>query len=87
MLIDNAEKLSYTYNMINELHKTRKAQEEKTMTNQMIVFMERCRLMDQGVIKGTGRFVEIETDQGVRRLEEPEPIYTYKRWFEHYKFL
>lgn len=52
------------------------------MTNQMIVFMERCRLMDQGIIKGTGRFVEIETDQGVRRLEEPEPIYTYKRWQE-----
>ena len=50
------------------------------MTNKMIVFMERCKLMEDGIIGGTGRFVEIETDEGTKTLEEPEEIFTVKEW-------
>ena len=50
------------------------------MTNRMIVFMERCKLMEDGIIGGTGRFVEIETDEGTKTLEEPEEIYTVLEW-------
>lgn len=50
------------------------------MTNAMIIFMERCRLMEEGIIKGTGKFVEIETDKGMQRFEEPEEIHTYAKW-------
>ena len=50
------------------------------MTNKMIVLMERCKLMEDGIIGGTGRFVEIETDEGVKTFEEPEEIFTVKEW-------
>ena len=50
------------------------------MTNRMIVLMERCKLMEDGIIGGTGRFVEIETDEGTKTLEEPEEIFTVKEW-------
>lgn len=50
------------------------------MTNKMIVWMERVRLMDEGIIGGTGRTVEIETEDGVKTFEEPEEIFTVKEW-------
>lgn len=50
------------------------------MTNKMIVWMERVRLMDEGIIGGTGRTVEIETEDGVKTFEEPEEIFTVLEW-------
>ena len=50
------------------------------MTNKTIVWMERVRLMDEGIIGGTGRTVEIETEDGVKTFEEPEEIFTVKEW-------
>lgn len=50
------------------------------MTNQMIVFMKRCELMDAGIIGTTGRSVTIETEEGTKVLEEPEEIYTVLEW-------
>ena len=50
------------------------------MTNEMIIFMKRCELMEQGIIGGTGRLVEIEINDELRRLEEPEEIHTYEYW-------
>ena len=67
--------------LVNQIHNT-KHMEGYIMTNAMIIFMERCRLMDEGKLKGTGRFVEIETDQGVQKMEEPEQIHTYAKWKE-----
>jgi len=47
------------------------------MTNNMLVFMERVRLMNEGIIGGTGRtFV---TDDG-KEIEEPEEIHTFQAW-------
>ena len=50
------------------------------MTNQMIVFMKRCELMDAGIIGTTGRSVTIETEEGAKVLEEPEEIFTVMEW-------
>ncbi len=47
------------------------------MTNNMLVFMERVRLMNEGIIGGTGRtFI---TDDG-QEIEEPEEIHTFQAW-------
>lgn len=53
------------------------------MTNAMIILNESVRLMEEGVLKGTGQFVEIENEDGTtRQLEMPEPIHTFQKWKE-----
>lgn len=47
------------------------------MTNEMIVLLESVKLMEKGIIKGTGDF--ITTDDG-RQLEIPEEIHTFQAW-------
>ena len=51
------------------------------MTNAMIILMESLKLMEQGTIGTTGRYIDIEQADGTtKRLMEPEPIHTYKAW-------
>ena len=50
------------------------------ITNAQIIFFASCDLMKEGKIKGTGRYVEIETDDGPVKMEEPEPIHTFQAW-------
>lgn len=51
------------------------------MTNAMIVLNESVRLMEEGVLEGTGRFVEIENEDGTTtKLELPEEIHTFAAW-------
>ena len=51
------------------------------MTNTMIILMEACRLMEEGVIGTTGRSFEIEDANGNKKtIMEPEPIHTYAVW-------
>lgn len=51
------------------------------MTNEQIIFNERCELMKSGIIGGTGRIIEFETDNGEKiQLEEPEEIHTFAAW-------
>lgn len=51
------------------------------MTNAMIILNESVKLMEDGIIKGTGRFVEIENDDGSKkRLELPEELHTFAAW-------
>lgn len=53
------------------------------MTNAMIILNESVRLMDEGVLAGTGEFITIENEDGtVKRLEMPEPIHTFSGWKE-----
>ena len=47
------------------------------MTNAMIVLMESVRLMEEGVLSGTGK--KFKTDDG-KEFELPEPIHTYQTW-------
>ena len=53
------------------------------MTNAMIIMNESIRLMKEGVIKGTGEFIEVENADGTKeKLEMPEPIHTFNGWKE-----
>lgn len=53
------------------------------MTNEMIIFQESIRLMDEGVLKGSGEFAEIEAPDGTKKtVELPEQIHTFNGWKE-----
>ena len=52
------------------------------MDNKTIIFLKRVELMEKGVLKGTGEFVEVEINGEIRKFEIPEEIHTYKRWQE-----
>lgn len=52
------------------------------MTNAMIILMESVKLMEEGKIRGTGQYMQVETSDGVKELEIPEPIHTYAKWHE-----
>jgi hypothetical protein len=55
------------------------------MTNAEIIFNESIRLVEEGIIKGTGRMFEaVITDKDgnetKKMVEEPEAIHTYATW-------
>lgn len=51
------------------------------MTNASIILNESIRLMNDGVLTGTGRFVEVENADGTTDLLElPEEIHTFAAW-------
>ena len=51
------------------------------MTNAMIILNESVRLMNAGIIKGTGRYFEMEDQNGNKKqLELPEALHTYAVW-------
>lgn len=53
------------------------------MTNAMIILDESVRLMDEGVLKGTGEYVTVENKDGTtKQLEMPEAIHTFQGWKE-----
>ncbi len=53
------------------------------MTNAMIILNESVKLMEQGVLKGTGEFVTVDNGDGTsRQLELPEEIHTFNGWKE-----
>lgn len=53
------------------------------MTNNQIIFAERCRLMKEGVIGTTGRKVLVPLQDG-RKVEiwEPAELHTFAAWKE-----
>lgn len=53
------------------------------MTNAQIIFNASVQLMNDGVIKGTGRIFQFEDESGnIHELEEPEALHTYAAWQE-----
>ena len=52
------------------------------MTNEMIIFANSTRLMDEGVLKGSGMFIEVEDYESgeIRSVEIPEEIHTFAAW-------
>lgn len=55
------------------------------MTNAQIIFQTSLELMEEGVIKGTGRMMEAtiidgEGNEVKQMVEEPEAIHTYATW-------
>lgn len=52
------------------------------MTNATIILNESLRLMEEGILKGSGQFAEIETENGTQTIELPEEIHTFQGWKE-----
>ena len=52
------------------------------MTNEQIIMNESISLMEQGILKGSGQFAEIETEDGTKTIELPEAIHTFNGWKE-----
>jgi hypothetical protein len=51
------------------------------MTNAMIIMNESIRLMEEGLLKGSGEFVTIENEDGSKKtVELPEAIHTFNAW-------
>lgn len=51
------------------------------MTNAMIIMNESIRLMEEGILKGSGEFVTVENEDGTKKIVElPEPIHTFNGW-------
>lgn len=51
------------------------------MTNAMIIMAESIRLMEEGVLHGSGVFGEIEQADGTKKtIELPEEIHTFNGW-------
>ena len=50
------------------------------MTNAQIILNESIRLMEEGILKGSGQFGEIETESGKIQVELPEAIHTFQGW-------
>ena len=51
------------------------------MTNAMIILNESVKLMESGVLAGTGRFMEVEdADGNKKQFEMPEEIHTFAAW-------
>ena len=54
------------------------------MTNAQIIFNASVDLMNDGVIKGTGRFFTYEDENGeTKTLEEPEALHTFAAWKDY----
>ena len=51
------------------------------MTNETIILNESIRLMKEGMLKGTGEFIEFEKEDGTKeKVELPEEIHTFNGW-------
>ena len=52
------------------------------MTNAQIILHESLYLMEQGILKGSGNYAEVETAEGTMTIELPEDIHTFNGWKE-----
>lgn len=54
------------------------------MTNEQILLNVRYQLMEEGKIGSTGRFFEMEGEDGkLKKVPEPEEIHSFSRWKEY----
>ena len=53
------------------------------MTNNEIIFSERLKLMEKGILKGTGEYILTRDKLGnEKEIEIPAEIHTFKGWKE-----
>lgn len=50
------------------------------MTNATIILNESFRLMKEGVLSGSGRYVVLDGENGPKTVELPEDIHTFAAW-------
>lgn len=54
------------------------------MTNEQIILNVRFQLMEEGKIGSTGRFFEMQGENGeLKKVPEPEEIHSFLRWKEY----
>lgn len=52
------------------------------MTNSMIILLESVKLMQAGILNGTGQMIQIKNGDEITETELPEPIHTFQHWKE-----
>lgn len=52
------------------------------MTNATIIMNESLKLMEQGILKGTGKFINFDFGEEIKEIELPEEIHTFNGWKE-----
>lgn len=53
------------------------------MTNAMIILHESVKLMEKGLLNGTGEYITVQNEDGTtKKLEMPEEIHTFNGWKE-----
>lgn len=50
------------------------------MTNSAIILNESFRLMKEGILSGSGRYVVLDGENGPEKVELPEDIHTFAAW-------
>lgn len=56
----------------------------ENMTNEQIILNVRFQLMEEGKIGSTGRFFEMQGENGeLKKVPEPEEIHSFLRWKEY----
>lgn len=50
------------------------------MTNSAIILNESFRLMREGILSGSGRYVVLDGENGPEKVELPEDIHTFAAW-------
>lgn len=51
------------------------------MTNANIIFNERMRLMEEGILQGTGKKIELLNEDGTTTMvDEPQEMHTFQAW-------
>lgn len=51
------------------------------MTNELIILHESLRLMEDGKLKGTGQYADVDFGNGMKAtIELPEEIHTFNGW-------
>ena len=73
--------ITIVYNSVTRLRKLTEMKGSIKMTNATIILNESIKLMEQGVLKGTGEFVKFQDVNGeVKEVEIPEEIHTFNGW-------
>jgi hypothetical protein len=52
------------------------------MTNANIILFESVKLMERGILKWTGEFIDVEVNGEVMSIKLPEEIHTFNGWKE-----
>ena len=69
------------YNEYRTKENNTKAKEIKNMTNAQIIFNNSLKLMEEGILKGSGILATVTDDQGnTKQIELPETIHTFATW-------
>ena len=69
------------YNEYRTKENNNKAKEHKIMTNAQIILSNSIKLMEDGILKGSGILATVTDSEGnTKQIELPETIHTFAAW-------